>query len=91
MKGHAAFIGIISFVTLPLIFLSSALVPRSVMPVWMAWLALLNPMTYAIEGVRSLVLTGWDWPLLLKLMAVLLLFDVVCVTLGVRVFRRSLA
>jgi ABC-2 type transport system permease protein len=91
MKGHAAFIGIISFVTLPLIFLSSALVPRSVMPAWMAWLALLNPMTYAIEGVRSLVLTGWDWPLLLKLMAVLLLFDVVCVTLGVRVFRRSLA
>lgn len=91
MKGHAAFIGIISFLTLPLIFLSSALVPRSVMPAWMAWIALANPMTYAIEGVRSLVLTGWDWPLLLKLMAVLLVFDVICVTLGVRVFRRSLA
>ena len=91
LKGHAAFIGIISFITLPLIFLSSALVPRSVMPVWMSYLALLNPMTYAIEGVRSLVLTGWMWPLLLKLMAVLLLFDIVCVTIGVRVFRRSLA
>lgn len=91
LKGHAAFIGIISFITLPLIFLSSALVPRAVMPMWMSVLALLNPMTYAIEGVRSLVLNGFIWSLLAKLVGALVLFDVVCLAIGVRIFRRSLA
>lgn len=90
IKGHGPFFAFIGFATLPLIFLSSALVPRSVMPGWMGILALFNPMTYAIEGVRSLVLTGWVWPLLIKLMLVLLIFDVLCVTVGVRIFRRSL-
>jgi ABC-2 type transport system permease protein len=91
LKSHGTFIGIISFITLPLIFLSSALVPRSVMPTWMAYVALINPMTYAIEGVRSLVLEGVAWPVLARLMAALLVFDVICLALGVRVFRRSLA
>lgn len=90
VKGHGPFFALIGFITLPLIFLSSALAPRSVMPGWMSFLALLNPMTYAIEGVRSLILTGWVWPLLAKLLAVLLIFDVICVTLGVRIFRRSI-
>jgi ABC-2 type transport system permease protein len=90
VKGHGPFFALIGFATLPLIFLSSALVPRSVMPPWMSFLALLNPMTYAIEGVRSLILVGWVWPLLAKLMAVLLLFDIACVYLGTRIFRRSI-
>ncbi|MBI4715417.1 MAG: ABC transporter permease [Nitrospirae bacterium] len=90
VKGHGPFFSIIGFPTLPLIFLSSALVPRSVMPGWMSILALLNPMTYAIEGVGSLILTGWVWPLLAKRVAVLLLFDALCLYLGVRIFRRSL-
>jgi len=90
VKGHGPFFALIGFITLPLIFLSSALVPRSVMPDWMSFLALLNPMTYAIEGVRSLILTGWVWPLLIKLIGVLLLFDALCLYLGVRIFRRSL-
>ncbi|MBI4714725.1 MAG: ABC transporter permease [Nitrospirae bacterium] len=90
VKGHGPFFALIGFITLPLIFLSSALVPRSVMPGWMSLLALLNPMTYAIEGVRSLILAGWVWPLLIKLIGVLLLFDALCLYLGVRIFRRSL-
>jgi hypothetical protein len=41
--------------------------------------------------VRSLVLEGVAWPVLARLMAALLVFDVICLVLGVRVFRRSLA
>ncbi|MBI5198196.1 MAG: ABC transporter permease [Nitrospirae bacterium] len=90
VKGHGPFFALIGFATLPLIFMSSALVPLSIMPPWMSYLALLNPMTYAIEGVRSLIMTGWAWRDLAQLMGVLLFFDIVCVALGTRIFRRSL-
>ena len=48
----------LGFLSLPLIFLSSALVPLTAMPKWMAFFAQLNPMTWAIDAVRPLILTG---------------------------------
>jgi ABC-2 type transport system permease protein len=35
-----------------------ALVPLALMPGWMQTVARLNPMTYAIDALRTLVLTG---------------------------------
>jgi ABC-2 type transport system permease protein len=40
---------------LPLVFASSAFYPLSMMPAWMRSIALLNPTTYVIEGVRWLL------------------------------------
>jgi len=31
------------------------------MPLWLQWIAHLNPMTYAISNVRKLVLEGLNW------------------------------
>ena len=46
------------FVTL---FLSSAFLPRPLIQVtWFRDVATYNPVSYMIEGVRSLVITGWD-------------------------------
>ncbi|UUY02417.1 ABC transporter permease [Svornostia abyssi] len=50
-----------------LLFLSSANLPRDLMEQdWFATVAGLNPVSYLIEGIRSLVVTGWDpaalWP-----------------------------
>ena len=49
----------------PLFFIvmifSSYMIPRSLMGTdWFRWLATANPASYLIEGVRSLVITGWD-------------------------------
>jgi ABC-2 type transport system permease protein len=57
---HGTFFAVAGFITLPLVFLSNAFVPIDVMPTWMAVVARLNPLTYAIEGMRVLVLEGWD-------------------------------
>jgi ABC-2 type transport system permease protein len=38
---------------LPLLFASTALAPISFMPAWLGWLAALNPLTFAIEPIRS--------------------------------------
>ncbi|HSG05773.1 MAG TPA: ABC transporter permease, partial [Nitrospiria bacterium] len=60
IKGHGNFFALMGFLTLPLIFLSTALVPFEAMPGWMAFLAKFNPMTYAVEAIRGMIIGGWE-------------------------------
>ena len=44
-----------------LLFLSSAFLPRNLIEIdWFRTVAGVNPVSYLIEGVRSLIVTGWD-------------------------------
>jgi ABC-2 type transport system permease protein len=50
-----------------LLFLSSAFYPRDLIQQdWFRTIATYNPVSYMVEGIRSLVITGWDtgalWP-----------------------------
>jgi ABC-2 type transport system permease protein len=84
---HGTFFAIAGFVTLPLLFMSNAFVPLDAMPGWMEAVARLNPLTYAIEAMRTLVVDGWDagvgWSLV-----VLALVAVACLAAGTRQFRK---
>jgi ABC-2 type transport system permease protein len=43
------------------VFLSSSSLPRNLIKVsWFHEVATYNPVSYLIEGVRSLIITGWD-------------------------------
>lgn len=43
------------------LLLSSMNLPRNLMEItWFRWVATANPVSYLIEAVRSLVITGWD-------------------------------
>lgn len=90
LKQHGDFFAITGFLTLPLIFISSAFVPIDFMPHWMAFLARLNPMTFAVDGIRALIIDGWAWNLLLRVIPLLLIFDLICIFIGGRVFQRNL-
>ncbi|MEU8251918.1 ABC transporter permease [Nonomuraea sp. NPDC048916] len=59
VPSHGTFFAITGFAPLPLLFMSNAFVPLSAMPGWMEAVARLNPLTYAIEVMRLLVLRGW--------------------------------
>jgi ABC-2 type transport system permease protein len=85
---HGTFFAITGFVTLPLLFMSNAFVPLHAMPGWMAVVARLNPLTYAIEAMRTLVLRGWAASILWSLV-VLALAAAVCLAAGVQQFRRQ--
>ena len=44
-----------------LLFLSSMSMPRQLMYVeWFRTIATYNPVSYLVEGLRSLIITGWD-------------------------------
>ena len=57
-SAQAAQLGFLLF--FPLLFLSPAFAPKSVFSGWLAFCATINPVTYLLEGMRDLVLTGWD-------------------------------
>ena len=53
LPGHIELIALIFVINLPLLFASTALAPISFMPNWLGWLASLNPLTFAIEPIRT--------------------------------------
>ena len=53
LPGHIELIAVIFVVNLPLLFASTALAPLDFMPTWLAWLASINPLTFAIEPIRN--------------------------------------
>lgn len=87
LRGHSQFFSITSFVGLPLVFVSNALVPLNQMPPWLASLAAINPMTYAIGAVRVLVLQGFLWGPTLSTIAFLAGFDVAMLAIAVAAMR----
>ena len=50
----------------PFLFLTSSYVPRDQLSGWLDTVATWNPVTYLLEGLRSLIVDGWDWGDLLK-------------------------
>jgi ABC-2 type transport system permease protein len=74
-----------------MIFLSSALVPLNAMPAWMSFLAQFNPMTWAIDAIRPLILSGWveAVPKIATVLVGMLIFDVVSLYGGAKAFRRA--
>lgn len=92
VKSHGDFFSVLGFLSLPMIFLSTALVPLTAMPGWMQALAMLNPMTWAIDAVRPLILSGWAeaLPRVGMVVMIMLAFDALCLYGGARAFRRSM-
>jgi ABC-2 type transport system permease protein len=57
VRSRERFMGIGQLVMMPLFFASSALYPLSILPDWLHVLARVNPLTYEVQGLRSM-LTG---------------------------------
>ena len=50
----------------PFLFLTSSYVPRNQLSGWLGVVAAWNPVTYLLDGLRSLVIEGWRWESLAK-------------------------
>ena len=92
VKSHGDFFSVLGFLSLPMIFLSSALVPLAAMPKWMSMLAVLNPMTWAIDAVRPLILSGWAeaLPRVGMVIMIMVAFDALCLYGSSRAFQRAM-
>jgi ABC-2 type transport system permease protein len=74
------------------LFISSMAIPRNLMTVtWFRDAATVNPVTYLIEGVRSLIVIGWDREALLLGFGIAALVAAVAVSLAASALRGRLA
>jgi ABC-2 type transport system permease protein len=62
-RQRETLIGAVSFVLLPLTFLSSALMQRSLVPGWIRTVSGFNPVNWAVEAGRSAAMQHIDWGL----------------------------
>lgn len=58
VKTRERFMGIGQLLTMPLFFASSAIYPISIMPPWLQAISHGNPLTYEVDGLRSLMIVG---------------------------------
>jgi ABC-2 type transport system permease protein len=70
------------------LFISSMNTPRDLIAVdWFRTAATLNPVSYMIECVRSLIITGWDWRALALGFGFVIVLGVVSLALASRALR----
>ena len=77
-------VNLASFIFFPLLFLAPNVVPRENMEGWLEGAARYNPVTYVIEGIRALVLDGWDGERVLYAILVIVGTAVVLMTMSLR-------
>jgi ABC-2 type transport system permease protein len=89
-KSQETFWGIINFLGMPLFMLSPALFPLELLPDWLSSIAKLNPVTYTVLLVRSMMtgITEGSVPILLSI-SVICVFVLIMVGLASYVFTRE--
>ena len=80
--------GTLAIVFIPLAFLSTAYVPVSLMPDWLQAFNRVNPVSYVIEALRSLITTGFDWPVIGRAIVAILLLGLFLQAITFWAFRR---
>jgi ABC-2 type transport system permease protein len=58
LKTRDRMMGIGQAITIPLFFGSNAIYPVSLMPVWLQTISRFNPLSYVVDAMRSMLLTG---------------------------------
>jgi ABC-2 type transport system permease protein len=87
MESPEGFNLIVSFVIFPLFFLSGALFPIDNLPQWLRIFTILNPVTYAVDGMRGVMLGASTFPVTIDF-AVILAFSAVMTVIGSIAFSR---
>ena len=90
VSDHQLFIITVNFFTLPLIFMSSAMMPLGQQPGWMQAVATYNPVTYAVDGIRSLMISGFEGMVLAKTFIILGGVALFMMGIATIMFRRRL-
>ncbi|MCX6000640.1 MAG: ABC transporter permease [Chloroflexi bacterium] len=87
LKRQETVMVITNLVTMPLMFLSTMMMPASLLPGWLDTVRHFNPVDYAIVSVRNLVQTGYVWSDMWRSLVVLAAFALVGVIFGTLMFR----
>lgn len=88
IKTIETLMAIINFMTLPLMFSSTALFPSEAMPNWLSFIAKINPISYAVDPIRTLTIKGWESSSIIPGISIILIFDIIVGFFSYYVFKR---
>lgn len=89
VKTRERFMGMGQVVTMPLFFASNAIYPIAMMPRWLQIVSRVNPLTYEVDALRSLMIAGGVSAMGLQLdFGVLLAATALAVTIGARMYPK---
>lgn len=86
-RREETLIAAVNFFVLPLTFLSTAFMQRSLVPRWIQHASAVNPVNWAVEAGRNAVLPGTDWGMVLTRLGLLAGLLAICIALTTRAFR----
>lgn len=89
-KSAETVFGIAGFLTFPLLFMSTALVSASVMPDWMKTVSSYNPISFAVNAMRTVIINGFpiDWNTILQAYGVIALIGILTLGATIYLFRQ---
>ena len=90
-QSSEATMAIGNVLALPLIFVSTAVLPASILPGWVQTISVLNPVSYGVEAARTIILDGWVWETILPALGVLIMLDVVVGAVAIVTLNRAMS
>lgn len=77
--------------TFPLLFLSTAMMPKVFLPSWVQTVATYNPMSYIADALHGLIIKGFDWTVLGYAALVILAVGAISLSATTSMFRRTVS
>ncbi len=90
-KNSEATLMISILTTFPLLFLSTAMMPRALLPSWVQTVATYNPMSYIADALHGLIISGFDWGVLGFAALTILAVGAVSLSATTSLFRRTVS
>ncbi|MDI6859092.1 MAG: ABC transporter permease [Methanocellales archaeon] len=88
IESHEGFQMVISFLMLPIFFLSGALFPIEGLPTWLEYLVYVDPLTYGVDALRACLLGTSTFPLTLNLF-IITGFAMITISIGAHLFDKT--
>jgi ABC-2 type transport system permease protein len=86
-RQEETLIAFMQFLTLPLAFLASVFMPPDLLPGWIQTAADFNPVNWAVEAGREVVLGNTDWGLVAGRVGLLAALAIIAAVFATRAFR----
>jgi ABC-2 type transport system permease protein len=75
--------------TFPLLFLSTAVMPKPLLPAWVQNVASVNPISYISDALQGLIIRGYEWTAIGDALLVTALIGAISLGASIWLFRRA--
>jgi ABC-2 type transport system permease protein len=75
--------------TFPLLFLSTAVMPKQLLPTWVQDVATVNPISYIANAMQGLIIRGFEWGNIGQALLIIAVIGAISLTASLALFRRA--